>query len=121
VSPAPIAATRGPRANQINATPYANVPDGGNMRWPIDSFPANFNIYEVDGNEFGVSQLVTSTLPLFWMYKADGTPFLNKDVVDSASSTTTTPISTSSRSASGSATTTGGTCPATASSSLPWS
>ena len=78
-------------ANQINATPYANVPDGGNMRWPIDSFPANFNIYEVDGNEFGVSQLVTSTLPLFWMYKPDGTPFLNKDVVDSASSTTTTP------------------------------
>ena len=80
----------GTSQNQINATSYAQVPAGGNMRWPIDSFPANFNIFEVDGNELGISQLVTSTLPLFWMYKADGTPFLDKDVVDSASSTTTT-------------------------------
>jgi peptide/nickel transport system substrate-binding protein len=76
--------------NQVNPLPYNQVPDGGSLRWPIESFPANFNPYEVDA-DLGEAQLTGSALPTVWHFKADGTSFLDKDVVDSASSTTTTP------------------------------
>jgi peptide/nickel transport system substrate-binding protein len=76
--------------NQINPVPYDQVPDGGTLRWAINTFPANFKPYEVDA-DLGVAQLTGSTLPTVWHFKADGTPFLDKDVVDNASSTTSTP------------------------------
>jgi len=78
-------------SNQIAATAYDQVADGGNLRWPVDEFPANFNINEVDGGVVGTADIMRATLPELWHYKADGTPTLNKDVVDSASSTTTAP------------------------------
>lgn len=77
--------------NQINPVAYGQVPDGGNMRWPIESFPANFNINEVDGNESGTVDVVRSTLPEIYHFKADGTPVLNTDVLSSATSSTTSP------------------------------
>ncbi|MGI8880797.1 MAG: ABC transporter family substrate-binding protein, partial [Jatrophihabitans sp.] len=78
-------------ANQINPLAYDQVPDGGNLRWAIDSFPPNYNIYEVDGNEIGISQLVTSTLPPVWHFDAGGKPTLDKDVVDKAQITNQDP------------------------------
>jgi peptide/nickel transport system substrate-binding protein len=70
--------------NQIAATAYDQVADGGNVRWPIDEFPANFNINEIDGNVVGTVDIVRATLPELWHYKADGTPVLNKDVGEKA-------------------------------------
>ncbi|MGI8882257.1 MAG: ABC transporter family substrate-binding protein [Jatrophihabitans sp.] len=78
-------------ANQTNPLAYDQVPDGGNLRWAIDSFPPNFNIFEVDGNELGISQLVTSTLPPVWHFDAGGKPTLDKDVVDKAQITNQDP------------------------------
>ena len=42
-----------------------------------------------DVSEVGVSQLVTSTLPQFWMFKADGTPLLEDPLFPNYSSRAT--------------------------------
>ncbi len=71
-------------ANQTSPVAYAQVPDGGNLRWAIDEFPPNYNTAEVDGNEQGINQLMLSTLPVTFHTDAGGKPYLNKDVVQKA-------------------------------------
>ncbi|MEP6852513.1 MAG: ABC transporter family substrate-binding protein [bacterium] len=78
-------------SNDISATPYEQVKDGGTLRWPIDSFPPNFNINEIDGNELGIADLMNSTLPPIWFFDPGGKPILNKDVVDKAELTSQDP------------------------------
>jgi peptide/nickel transport system substrate-binding protein len=78
-------------SNQIAATPYDQVQSGGNMRWPIDAFIPNFNVNEIDGNVVDATDVMRSTLPEIYHFAADGTPIVNKDYLESASSTTTTP------------------------------
>ncbi|MDQ6937131.1 MAG: ABC transporter family substrate-binding protein [Actinomycetota bacterium] len=77
--------------NDITPTPYEQVKDGGTMRWPIDSFPPNFNTNEVDGNEQGIADLMFSTLPTVWYFDPGGKPVLNTDLVDKAEQTSTDP------------------------------
>ena len=77
--------------NSINPLDYDQVPAGGTLRWPIDSYPANFNLNHIDGNEFNTTQLITSTLPIVWHFDAGGNPVLNTDVVDKAEQTSTSP------------------------------
>lgn len=78
-------------ANDVNPLPYDQVPAGGTMRWPIDSYPPNFNIAEIDGNERGINDLMLSTLPQVWHFDAGSKPTLNTDVVDKAEQTSTSP------------------------------
>lgn len=78
-------------ANDVNPMPYDQVPAGGTMRWPIDSYPPNFNILEIDGNERGINDLMYSTLPIVWHFDAGSKPTLNTDVVDKAEQTSTSP------------------------------
>ncbi len=78
-------------ANQMSPVDYAQVPDGGNLRWPIESFPANFNIFEVDGNESGTNDLMLSTLPPVFHFDGAGKATLDKDVVDKAEVTSQSP------------------------------
>jgi peptide/nickel transport system substrate-binding protein len=78
-------------ANDINPVPYDQVRDGGTLRWPIDSFPPNFNVLDVDGNEQGINDLMNSTLPAVWYFDAGGVPVLNTDVVDKAQQTSASP------------------------------
>jgi ABC-type dipeptide transport system, periplasmic component len=77
--------------NDVNALPYDRVPSGGTLRWPISSFPANFNVLNVDGNEQGINDLMNSTLPIVWHFDAGGKPVLNTEVVDKAEQTSTSP------------------------------
>lgn len=77
--------------NDVNALPYDRVPSGGTLRWPISSFPANFNVLNVDGNEQGINDLMNSTLPIVWHFDAGGKPILNTEVVDKAEQTSTSP------------------------------
>jgi peptide/nickel transport system substrate-binding protein len=77
--------------NDINAMDYDQVPSGGTLRWAIDSFPPNFNINEVDGNDVNISDIMTATLPVVWHFDAGGSPVLNTDVVDKAEQTSTSP------------------------------
>jgi len=41
--------------NQTNPLPYAQVKQGGNLNWPIDSTIVNFNTNELDGNDLNTS------------------------------------------------------------------
>ncbi|MBV9822573.1 MAG: ABC transporter family substrate-binding protein [Actinobacteria bacterium] len=77
--------------NDTNPMPYDQVPTGGTLRWPIDQYPANFNINTVDGNEQTTNQLVSSTLPILWHFDAGSKPTLNTDVADKAEQTSTSP------------------------------
>jgi peptide/nickel transport system substrate-binding protein len=77
--------------NDINATPYDQVPDGGTMRWALDSFPPNFNVDQVDGNENGINQLMKATLPAVFHYDAGSKPTLNTVIVDKAEITSPSP------------------------------
>jgi len=77
--------------NDTNPMAYDQVPTGGTLRWPVDSYPANFNVNEIDGNEADVNALMNSTLPIVWHYDAGGKPILNTDVVDKAEQTSTSP------------------------------
>ena len=77
--------------NDINAMDYDQVPSGGTLRWPIDSYPANFNLNQIDGNEYNTTRLITATLPVVWRFDAGSNPMLNTDVVDKAEQTATSP------------------------------
>jgi glutathione transport system substrate-binding protein len=77
--------------NDINPMDYDKVPAGGTMRWPIDQYPANFNVNEIDGNEQTTNQMMSSTLPIVWHFDAGSKPVLNTDVVDKAEQTSTSP------------------------------
>lgn len=77
--------------NDVNALPYDRVPSGGTLRWPISSFPANFNVLSVNGNEEDINDLMNSTLPIVWHFDAGGKPILNTEVVDKAEQTSTSP------------------------------
>ena len=77
--------------NDTNPVAYDQVAAGGTLRWPIESYPANFNINEIDGNEATTNDLMLSTLPAVWHFNAEGKPTLNTDVVDKADQTSTSP------------------------------
>lgn len=77
--------------NDMNPMPYDQVPSGGTLRWPLDSYPPNFNINEVDGNDINISNIMWATLPMVWHFDSGGKPILNKDVVDSAQQTQSSP------------------------------
>ncbi|HJQ03709.1 MAG TPA: ABC transporter family substrate-binding protein [Jatrophihabitans sp.] len=77
--------------NDTNPLSYDQVPSGGTLRWPLDSYPPNFNINEVDGNDANISNIMLATLPVVWHFDAGGKPILNKDVVDKAEQTSTSP------------------------------
>ncbi|MEO9238279.1 MAG: ABC transporter family substrate-binding protein [Jatrophihabitantaceae bacterium] len=70
---------------------YDQVPAGGTLRWPIDSYPPNFNINEIDGNDINISNIMNSTLPVIWHFDAGSTPILNTDIVDKAEQTSSSP------------------------------
>lgn len=77
--------------NDINPLAYDQVPSGGTLRYPIDSFPPNYNINEIDGNDINISNIMNATLPVVWHFDAGGNPILNTDVVDKAEQTSTSP------------------------------
>lgn len=77
--------------NDINPVAYDEVPAGGTMRWPINSYPANFNPNQIDGNEANTNDLMDATLPIVWHFDAGSKPILNTDVVDKAEQTSTSP------------------------------
>jgi peptide/nickel transport system substrate-binding protein len=77
--------------NDTSPMSYEQVPTGGTMRYPIDSFPPNYNINEIDGNDINISNIMTATLPVTWHFDAGGNPILNTDVVDKAEQTSTSP------------------------------
>lgn len=77
--------------NDIAPMDYSQVPSGGTLRFPIDSFPPNYNINEIDGNDLNISNIMNAVLPVVWHFDAGSNPILDTDVVDKAEQTSTSP------------------------------
>jgi peptide/nickel transport system substrate-binding protein len=79
------------KTNDVNPTARASVADGGTLRWPLDGMPANFNYNELDGTDNNNFVVISGLLPVPFDYKADSTPVLKKEYVESADVTSTNP------------------------------
>jgi peptide/nickel transport system substrate-binding protein len=77
--------------NDINPVAREQVRDGGDLRWPIDAIPDNFNINHVDGNLADNREIVEALLPGAFVREADGTVSLDEDYFTSAELTSTSP------------------------------
>src|SRR5687767_8929994 len=52
-----------PGVNDINPTDRAELADGGKLTWPIDTFPSNFNLHELDGALADGAAIMGALLP----------------------------------------------------------
>jgi peptide/nickel transport system substrate-binding protein len=75
----------------INPKPRDQVRDGGDLRWPIDSLPNNYNYNQVDGTLADVASIVGGLLPAPFRATADGGMQVNTDYLVSAALTSTNP------------------------------
>ena len=79
------------KTNDINPTPRDEVVDGGTLTWAMTSMPGNFNYNQVDGTEKDAADIYEGTLPYVFDFKADATPVLKKEFVESAEVTASEP------------------------------
>ncbi|HVQ99339.1 MAG TPA: ABC transporter family substrate-binding protein, partial [Mycobacterium sp.] len=77
--------------SDINAKDPATLRDGGNLRLAISSFPANFNVMNIDGNTADVASVVNPTLPGAFITQADGSLKLNTDYFTAVELTNASP------------------------------
>jgi peptide/nickel transport system substrate-binding protein len=77
--------------NDINPVPRDRVRDGGDLRWPIDYLPANFNYNQFDGADLNGSYITGPLLPSLFTGLADGGLTVNPDYLTSASLTASSP------------------------------
>lgn len=77
--------------NDINPVAREQVRDGGDLRWPIDAIPDNFNINHVDGNLVDTREIVEALLPGAFVREADSTVSLDEDYFTSIELTSTAP------------------------------
>jgi len=77
--------------SDINPRDPTTLRDGGNLRLAVSSFPANFNVLNIDGNTADVASIVTPTLPGAFITQADGSLKLNTDYFTAAELTKASP------------------------------
>jgi peptide/nickel transport system substrate-binding protein len=77
--------------NDVNPVAREQVRDGGDLRWPIDAIPDNFNINHVDGNLADNREIVEALMPGAFVREADGTVSLDEDYFTSIELTSTNP------------------------------
>jgi peptide/nickel transport system substrate-binding protein len=77
--------------NDINPVVREQVRDGGDLRWPIDAIPDNFNINHVDGNLLENRDVMEALMPGAFVREADGIVSLDEDYFTSIELTSTAP------------------------------
>jgi peptide/nickel transport system substrate-binding protein len=77
--------------NDINPKPREQVRDGGDLRWPIDYIPANFNSNQFDGADIIGNNILAPLLPALFIGTADGGLRVNPDYLSSATLTSPLP------------------------------
>lgn len=77
--------------NDINPVARDLVRDGGDLRWPLDAIPDNFNINHVDGNLLENRDVMEALMPGAFVREADGTVSLDEDYFTSIELTSTAP------------------------------
>jgi peptide/nickel transport system substrate-binding protein len=78
-------------ANDISATERDELADGGKLTWPIDTFPSNFNLHELDGALADGAAVMGALLPGMFNFDAEAAPVVNADYATSAVLTATAP------------------------------
>jgi len=77
--------------NDIVPTDRGELADGGKLTWPIDTFPSNFNLNELDGALADGASVMGALMPGMFNIDPSATPVINKDFADKAELTATTP------------------------------
>ncbi len=77
--------------SDINPKDPATLQQGGNLRLALSSFPANFNILNIDGNEADTGSVLRPTLPRAFVVAADGSMKVNTDYFTNVELTSTEP------------------------------
>jgi peptide/nickel transport system substrate-binding protein len=80
-----------PGVNDINPTDRDELADGGKLTWPIDTFPSNFNLGELDGALADGASVMGGLMPGMFNFDPEAGPVVNKDYADSAVLTATQP------------------------------
>lgn len=65
--------------NQINAVDRNDLKQGGDLRWALTGWPANFNYNELDGTEDDTFRVLAAIMPGAFDSAADASPIVNKD------------------------------------------
>jgi len=86
-SPAP----GGAGVADLNPRPRQEIRDGGELSWPLDALPANFNALAADGATVGTRQVVDALLPRLFTARQDGRLVRDPDYLDSAELVSTDP------------------------------
>lgn len=77
--------------SDINPKPRDAVRDGGDLRFPLDSLPTNFNTNQFDGADVNGLYFSTALMPNLFTGTEDGGFRLNTDYLTSAEVTSTAP------------------------------
>jgi peptide/nickel transport system substrate-binding protein len=77
--------------NEINAVPRDQVPDGGDLRWPLDAIPDNFNRNQVDGTLQENKEVMDALMPGAFRVLPDASVEVNTDYFTSVELTSSEP------------------------------
>lgn len=77
--------------NDINPQPPDQVRDGGDLRWPLDAIPDNFNPNQVDGNLKENVEVMGALLPSAFLAEADATVTVDENYFTSVELTSEDP------------------------------
>jgi peptide/nickel transport system substrate-binding protein len=77
--------------NDINPQPRDQVRDGGDLRWPLDAIPDNFNPNQVDGNLKENVEVMGALLPSAFLAEADATVTVDENYFTSVELTSEDP------------------------------
>jgi peptide/nickel transport system substrate-binding protein len=77
--------------NDVNPAPRGGVRDGGDLRWPIDDLPDNFNFNQFAGTTDSTQAILGALMPYLFTSAADGTLVRDQDYLTSADVTAISP------------------------------
>ncbi|MEV6243386.1 ABC transporter family substrate-binding protein [Lentzea sp. NPDC051838] len=91
--PQPNGAQPKPRAGEdVNRVDPSQLKDGGELRWPVDEIPANWNYFSTDGATGNNYRIFAALMPQTARQKPDGSVLANPDYVESAEVTSRDPL-----------------------------
>jgi peptide/nickel transport system substrate-binding protein len=77
--------------NDINPVPRDQVPEGGDLRWPLDQLPDNFNRNQVDGTLAVNSEVISALMPSAHRTLPDASVVVDTDYFSSIELTSSEP------------------------------
>lgn len=75
----------------VNPQDASRVKDGGELRWPVERLPANWNYYHLEGTQADGHRMITAVEPNLFVQESDATLVFNKDYLEDAKVTSTNP------------------------------